>query len=207
VPVAVGVVDTVQQRPIPIDPESTGGKTCGFPRIGTIPFADQVLDGDGMRRVLKRIVLSIHTALFGCPRFLSDLQHGVAEAEATRLASCASNFESDALSHLVAEFLALSHWMRGAEVSLLPVHTTSALFAGEVQKNSLPFRPASGRSVSTRVLSSHMAVAWTAFFNFIAFLFLRPKPEGFYFKEADEESCSSMPKSRSLPCKGRGSHY
>src|SRR6185295_12796856 len=69
VPVAIDVVNAVHWGPILIDPECAGRETRGFSRIGPVPIADQVLHG--VRRVLERIILSIHTAFFDRPCLLA----------------------------------------------------------------------------------------------------------------------------------------
>ena len=77
VPVAIDVVNAVHWGPIFIDPESADRETRSFSRVGAIPFADQVLYG--VWRVLKRIVLSIHTAFFDRPSLLANREHGIAK--------------------------------------------------------------------------------------------------------------------------------
>ena len=48
--IAVNIVDSVDGRPIFVDPEGAGGKARGLARIGSVPFPDKVFNG--MRSVL-----------------------------------------------------------------------------------------------------------------------------------------------------------
>src|SRR5215813_2536890 len=77
IPVAVDVVDAVHRGPVLVDPESAGRETRSFARIWPVPFGDQVLDG--MRRVLERIILSVHAAFFDRPCLFADGQHRIAK--------------------------------------------------------------------------------------------------------------------------------